>query len=253
MDIIKNIIFFSDRIVDWLQARLQLPWDDINGYITDLLPNRGMEFPYMAGRLAWWGFLAAILLHIGISLTRKKRSYPYARFFRGFTHSALLATPGVWVFYSTIRDTFFLGEASAIHTTWLTGMPQRFSDLIHGTDVLNSVLGILLGLAFIAVLVIILWLAALFPMVYLDELRPDYGRLSPLVVMMNTGLVSSALSLILIGLYYVIANGGAVFALKVWLALIIIALGGNFILLVLGVVFEMLVAAILSFGSVHSK
>lgn len=247
MDILRQIVFFSDRIVDLLQSRLRLPWDDINSYLTDLIPNDGMAFPYMAGRLAWWGLIAGILLTFLSKFSRKGRVRKSFKEIVSGIPMAVLVAGCTWGLYAAFRDVFFLGEDSFIKNKYIVEIPQMFARAFRGEMVLDSVLRILLGIVAIVLILVLFGVFSLLPMAYYDELKEVYGKLAPLALLKNAGLTSSALSLVFLGLYYVIVNGGAVFALKVWIAMLIIAAGWRFISVFLLAGLEFIGAAIFSF------
>ena len=242
MDGIIRFFTLSDRVVDFLHGIIKLPWEEINKIITDLLPNKGMEFPYMLGRLCWWAILAAVVLSIGILISR--RGVRTADYKKGgkMEIDTVLSALSMWGVYTLI------GALIPVFVPSLQRAGELFKRLFKGEGDLQTVLWILLGLVMAALILIGFFIFMLFPMVYYDRLKPVYGKLlTPFAFMMNTGIMSAALGLAVLALYYFIAGGGPVVVIKTVIVLLILAAGVRALLVVFALVVHILGNIVISF------
>ena len=243
-----KILFFSDRIVDWLQERLQLPWEDMNLYLTDLLPNRGMEFPYMIGRFAAWGILAGILLILIQLITRQGINFSARSSRMAFQLDAALAAVCMWVIYTMLRNVFFT-ENAILGPAGRKEIADLFGQIFRGEGDLQAFLWLALGLFAAAIGLLAFFLLTLYPRIYYESLLPVYGKLlTPFAFVMNVGLMSGVVALIFAAFYTFFACGGGVFLLKAWIAMLILAAGLRMIHYFLALAIHTLVALIIASG-----
>ena len=244
MDGIIRFFTLSDRVVDFLHGIIKLPWEEINKVITDLLPNKGMEFPYMLGRLCWWAILAAAALNIGILVRRRGVQTSDYKKGRKMEIDTVLSALSMWGVYALV------GALIPVFVPSLQRARELFKRLFKGVGDLQTVLWILLGLVMAALILIGFFIFMLFPMVYYDRLKPVYGKLlTPFAFMMNIGIMSAALGVAVLALYYFIAGGGPVVVIKTVIALLILAAGLRALLFVSALVIHLTCMFVTSFGS----
>ena len=209
--------WLSDPIVEKIHSLTQIPWEEsINKSIPFGLPNEGLAFPILLGRLIYIGFLAGLLIVIlsrfhlcpGLSIRHRRKD------FNPFSLYTLPTALCLWVVFLLLR-TYVFSKEGVLSGKALQQVSQVFSRLFHGERVLESILMILVGIIVLALALVALGVLLILPMLYFRELSQDYGKSTILYFLMNTGLHSGIFAFLILGLYYGIKTGFAGKAIKV--------------------------------------
>ncbi len=225
MSFVDVFFWLSDTVVSLIHGITRIPWDEsINRLIPFELPNEGLAFPILLGRLAFIGILAGIVI-VPLSLPGRRRRLRIRGEKKIDPMMFFLPVVSIclWGEYIIVRDLFF-GEKNLFAATYVGRIPADLGLLFRGQGDLQIVLEILVGL-FIALLVLAgMALLLILPGMYFNYLRKTHGRLAPLFFLLHIGLFSAGLGLFLIVLYYGVVSGfvGAAVSTIVKLVLIVV-------------------------------
>jgi len=214
MNFVSAFFWLSDRAVEWLHGLIGIPWEEsVNRHIPFGLPNQGLGFPLLLGRLVYLGVLAGILICL-LSLIGGKRRLTIKEK-KPFDPMMLYLLPSVlclWGEYFLIRE-FFFAQENLLNNRVVTNMAQAFGQMFRGLFSAQIVVDGLLGIAVLVLALLALVVLLVLPAICYGSLRGMYGRLAPFYFVMHLGFQCAALALLIIGLYYAVATG---FAGTVW-------------------------------------
>ena len=200
----------SDRAVEWLHGLIGIPWEEsVNRHIPFGLPNQGLDFPLLLGRLVYLGVLAGILICLlslisgkrRLTIKEKKKSDPMLLY---LLPSALC----LWGEYFLIRE-FFFAQENLLNNRVVTNMVQAFGQMFRGLFSAQIVVDGFLGIAVFVLALLALVVLLVLPAICYGSLRGTHGRLAPFYLVMHLGFQCAALALLIIGLYYAVATGFA--------------------------------------------
>ncbi len=218
MDLLSKFFYPSDWIVEKIHGLTKIPWEEINSLIPFGLPNEGLGFPIMLGRIVYIGVLAGILI---ILINRRRRFQLWGRE-KKFDPMSVYTIPVVvclWVEFLIIRDFFFEKDLFTIKYT--SELPHNIGMLFHGESTLQSNLNILMGIVVIIIALLALILPLILPAIYFGSMKEYYGKMTPLYFLLRASLYTAGVSLFALALYVAVKSGfaGKAFTLALTLAL----------------------------------
>ena len=231
MDFVSKLFFICDWLVGKIHSLIKFPWDELNRWIPFGLPNEGLGFPIMLGRIVFIGFLAAVAIML---IERPRRLHLFNRG-KGFDPMSVYTLPvalSLWGAFLVFKKCF-LGEDHLFGKEFFIELGGKFGLLFHGASTLESNLEILLAIVAMILALLALAVLLILPAIYFGSMREDYGRMTPLYFLVRLALYIAGSALLVIALYYAIKTGFAGYAIRAALLLIV---GGWLLLTVFYVV-----------------
>lgn len=213
MGFVSAFFWISDRTVEKLHGIIGIPWEEsVNRHIPFGLPNEGLGFPMLLGRLVYLGILAGILICL-ITLIggRRRLEITETREKKKFDPMVLYLLPSalcLWAEYLLIKE-FFFEEENLFDHKIVTNMTDAVGHMLDGLFSAQIAVDAFLGILVLLLAMVALIVPLFLPAVCYGSMREKHGRMTPLYFLIQLGFQCAAVGFLIIGLHYAAVSGFA--------------------------------------------